>query len=68
MTVWILTEEHNAYDQDGEYFLQVFASKPHHSQLSALGVPVNRLRHVINGGGRVDFENNWYHLREVTPI
>lgn len=61
--VWVLTEEHNAYDQYGEYFLAVFASIPHHSELTKYGVPQNRLRHVLNGGGRVKWENNWFHLR-----
>jgi len=61
--VWVLTREENDYDQHGEYFVAVFGCKPTHQQLSALEVPTNRLRHVLNGGGRVDTENTWFHLR-----
>lgn len=34
MTVWILTEEYNDYDQHGEYFVAVFADKPTTEQLN----------------------------------
>lgn len=63
-TVWILTKEINQYDQEGEYFVAVFKDKPHHTQLTSHGVPQNRLRHVLNGGGRVDAEYEWFFLRE----
>lgn len=65
MKVWILTEEYDAYDQFGEYFTAVFATKPHHTQLTHYGVPQNRLRHVQDGGGRLDGDATWYFLREV---
>lgn len=61
--VWILTEELNSYDQHGEYFVAVFARVPHHSELSQYGVPQNRLRHVLNGGGRIGVEDHWFYLR-----
>ena len=64
-SVWILTREINQYDQDGEYFVAVFGEKPHHTELTDKGVPQNRLRHVLNGGGRVLPEYEWFHLREV---
>ena len=64
---WILTREINQYDQDGEYFVAVFFAKPHHSELSAHGVPQNRLRHVLNGGGRVKWEDEWFWLRCHKP-
>lgn len=64
MKVWVLTEEYNEYDQHGKYFLDVFLEKPHWTQLAAHGVPTNRLRHVLNGGGRVGHENNWFWLEE----
>ena len=63
MDVWVLTREVNDYDQHGEYFVAVFGSKPTHEQLTALDVPKTRLRHVLNGGGRVEFEDEWFHLR-----
>ncbi len=68
MTVWILTREENDYDQSGEYFVAVFMSKPTHEQLTANGVETRFLRHVLNGGGRTkQFENTWFHLKEVMP-
>lgn len=66
MQVWVLTEEFNDYDQHGEYFLAVFATKPNHTQLASREVPTNSLRHVLNGGGREGFESRWFHLRETT--
>lgn len=64
MKVWILTSEYNDYDQHGEYFEAVFGTKPHHTELTAMGVPQNRLKHVLNGGGRVSDENKWFWLRD----
>ena len=66
MDVWILTREVNEYEQQGEYFVAVFGGKPAHEELTALGVPRNRLRHVLNGGGRVVHENEWFHLSSHT--
>lgn len=67
MTVWILTCEYNDYDQWGEYFCAMFASKPTPDQLMAKGVPRTSLRHVMKGGGRKNNENPWFYLREVQP-
>jgi hypothetical protein len=66
-SVWVLTEEYNDYDQHGEYFVAVFSEKPTHQQLTEHGVPQNQLRHVLNGGGRVDDEDQWFYLREKEP-
>jgi hypothetical protein len=66
-TVWILTKEYNDYDQHGEYFVAVFFNKPSHVVLTKEGVPTHRLKQVLDGGGRFDSEDNWHHLREVTP-
>lgn len=65
MKVWILTYEVNAYDQYGEYFQAVFANKPTHEQLTKHGVPQHALRHVLNGGGRIKFEDEWWILELV---
>jgi hypothetical protein len=65
MKIWILTQEYNDYDQYGEYFIKAFLTKPTHQELTELGVVRNRLRHTLNGGGRVDHENVWFYLREV---
>lgn len=66
MHVLILTRKVNGYDQEGEYFVSVFGSKPTHQQLTELAVPKNRLRHVLSGGGRVEDEDEWFHLRPHT--
>lgn len=63
-TIFVLTREINEYDQDGEYFVEVFADKPSHSQLLSCGVPEYRLDHVLNGGGRVKDEYEWFNLRK----
>ena len=47
---WVLTKEYNEYDQYGEYFVAIFKDKPHHTELTKLEVPTNRLRHVLKGG------------------
>ncbi len=65
MSVWVLTKEFNEYDQFGEYFVAVFPDKPHHSQLTTYGVRQNRLKHTLEGGGRVGTEYEWFHLREI---
>lgn len=62
--VWVLTREINDYDQDGAYFVKVWKDKPTHQQLTELEVPTNRLRHVLNGGGRLEWEYQWYWLKE----
>ena len=64
MSIWILTREINEYDQAGEYFVDAWNEKPTHQTLTLLGVPQNRLRHVLNGGGRVEYEYEWFFLRE----
>ena len=64
-SIWVLTEEVNDYDQYGEYFVGAWNKKPTHQMLSALGVPQNRLRHVLNGGGRVGNEDAWFYLKEI---
>lgn len=63
--VYVLTWEINEYDQHGEYFVDVFIGKPMHQQLTANGVPKNRLRHVLNGGGRVGSEDEWFWLKQL---
>lgn len=63
-SVWVLTREVNAYDQYGEYYCAVFANKPTHQQLTLEGVTQNRLRHTLNGGGRVGNEEEWFHLKQ----
>lgn len=79
-TVWVLTSEHNDYDQHGEYFEAAFAQKPTIKQLAEyLGYnkpnitynvmeAVALLEHIRDGGGRRDNEQHWYNLKEVTLL
>ena len=62
--IWLLTEEYNQYDQYGEYFLSAFKDKPTQEQLEQCGIQKNEIEHVLNGGGRIKYEDQWYHLRE----
>lgn len=63
-TVWILTEEHNQYDQYGEYFIEAFKNKPNPEQLKGLSIDEMTIQHVLNGGGRQKSEDRWFYLRE----
>jgi hypothetical protein len=67
-TVYILTREENQYDQFGEYFVDVFANKPTKEQLQHLFIPNEELEininHLLEGGGRRNYEDTWYYLRE----
>ena len=64
-TAYVLTEEYNDYDQYGEYFVAVFATKPTHEQLTRVGVEQHRLKHVLDGGGRQRDECHWFNLQEA---
>ena len=69
MKVWVLTEEVNDYDQHGEYFIKVWSHKPSNKELVGYVCGHNweneeAYEHVLNGGGRRNFEYNWYHLIE----
>ena len=64
-SVWILTTEHNDYDQHGEYFVEVFKECPTLDQLRFAGVEGDSLSHVKQGGGRTDkYEDQWWYLRK----
>ena len=71
MTAYILTSEHNLYDQQGEYFLAWFHLKPTHDELKrtleTLGEEHDdkTVAHVLVGGGRRHWEESWLHLREA---
>lgn len=74
--VWVLTREHNDYDQHGEYFEAVFASEPDIQTLAKyfkndneghvyFGDPFDALEfieHLRKGGGRRGTEDVWYSL------
>ena len=76
-TVWVLTREINDYNQEGCYFVAVFAAKPTTIQMAEalkgmvqgedLMTALAFVEHVRGGGGRRGDENEWYHLEE-TPL
>ncbi len=65
--MWIVTRAINDYNQDGDYFVSAFLDKPTFQDLKKLlqsesDVTIGKL---IRGGGRQDFEGNWYYLTEM---
>lgn len=65
MKIWVLTREVNEYNQDGEYFVAAFSKLPSTKDLVSNGVHENDVAHVLNGGGRILWESEWFFLREV---
>jgi len=64
--MWILTIEYNEYDQFGEYFVAAFKEKPTFNQLKKLLKERKKvIENLLLGGGRIDEEYQWYHLRQV---
>lgn len=65
-TMWVLTKSYNDYNQHGDYFVAVFRDKPTLKQLGkVLQYEGEYLQHVLNGGGRLTYEDSWYYLNEV---
>ena len=72
---WVLTREHNEYDQHGSYFAAVWPTKPTIEQLvayfgydnpsssatSVMGA-LAFILHLHKGGGRQANEDQWYNL------
>ena len=66
MKVWILTTEYNAYDQYGEYFVDVFQNKPTLFRIMEdLQCSEEEALHILNGGGRKNYEEQWFYLHEM---
>lgn len=75
MSVWVLTEEYNDYDQHGEYFLHAWDHKPSREELEVHIDEKSRydqpdyISYVLNGGGQIDnvkyYEYKWYILKEI---
>jgi len=65
--MWILTREINEYNQDGEYFVCAFKEKPTFNDLKKTlkGLSDVTIGKLTRGGGRQDFEGEWYYLSEV---
>lgn len=67
MKAFILTESYNDYDQHGAYFIAWWPNKPTMEELRKVitGYGDTGLQHVLDGGGRRNFEDSWYDLEEV---
>lgn len=76
--MWILTNEYNEYDQNGDYFIYAWRSKPSKEQLKQVlmkdcpdflcgDAAEDKLDHVYNGGGRQNVEHIWYNFFEFKP-
>ena len=65
--IWVLTTAYNMYDQQGDYFVAAWLSKPTESDI-ALAANVGRVEaeHIFNGGGRRKVEDQWFNLFEVS--
>lgn len=64
--IYVLTEEYNAYEQCGEYFVHAWIGKPSHKELQLYVDPSTDLDYLLCGGGRRYKEDHWYNLVEVT--
>ena len=68
MKLWILTTAVNEYDQYGEYFVVAFDHKPTADELKAAVPSLEdyEIIHIVwNGGGRRNYEQQWWNLREL---
>lgn len=64
--MWVLTRSINQYNQDGDYFESVYSSKPTIKELMRfIGCSYSYAKHVRNGGGRIESEDEWYYLTEI---
>lgn len=77
-TCWVLLRFHNDYDQRGAYYETSWLNKPTLKELanyfkgteagSYFADPMAALAfimHVESGGGRRNYENEWYELNQV---
>lgn len=69
MKVWVLTYEVNEYNQYGEYFIEMWTDKPSKEALEKYVSGYrwssdDDLEHLLNGGGRRGYEDDWYYLIE----
>lgn len=64
--MWVVTREVNAYEQYGEYFVVAFNHKPSFKDLKeALGLSDVTTGKFTRGGGREEFEMEWFHLYDI---
>lgn len=69
--IWVLTKEVNDYNQHGAYFVRAWVGKPTEADVKKeIGVSDyqwNELKygkHIMAGGGRINYEYDWYILEE----
>lgn len=65
--MWVITRAIRQYHQDGDYLFAVYEDKPTWSNLEALFPESTSLfkQHLLNGGGRVAWEDEWFYLVEL---
>lgn len=65
--MWLVTRQINDYHQDGDYLVAVFYDKPNFAQLKKLipGESDVTLGKLLGGGGRQEYEAEWFHLAEI---
>ena len=72
MKIYILTREHNDYDQHGEYFVAWFRKKPSTFEIQCAikrddesEIDDQLAAHILAGGGRQTAEDVWWYLRKI---
>jgi hypothetical protein len=64
--MYVLTKEYNDYDQHGKYLVAVFDKEPTIENIKNLLECNNEYaRHVLEGGGRINYEYDWYYLNKI---
>jgi hypothetical protein len=64
--MWVVTQAVNEYDQFGDYLVCVFENKPTQNELKEIiGGNDDFINHLLNGGGRREWEDEWYFLTEL---
>lgn len=63
--IYVLIREINQYEQDGEYLVWAGDHRPTITDLCKF-LKKDLATHVLStGGGRIEYENEWFHLKEV---
>lgn len=64
--MWAITSAMNQYEQYGDYLITVFSHKPSMKEINeCLGGTREFAKWILKGGGRLDFEDEWYYLTEI---
>jgi len=67
--MWVVTRTINEYNQDGDYLVCVFESKPTFQDLKKVlpGEGDATIGKLTRGGGRERHEDEWFYLKELKP-